>query len=195
MKGWKEFHTSVTEGSRCDVLMRCLTCRYRCWMETRGHGGIFERCASSVLQCWWMCHRRMKKSFPSSHPSPVWFSPRSLRPPTWSTKIDRGLSWCVSTWQPPVSINGPLHTCHNLLKQNCLYFLTQVLSWLSSAIELYFTAGHVCLTFSILASLTKSWYLKRDVPVEFEDDFVFVFFWLLEHQEGPLVSLYWRQGS
>lgn len=85
-------------------------------------------CASSLLQCWWMCHRRMKRSSPSSHPSPVWFSPRSLRPPAWSTKIDRGLSWCVSTWQPPVSINGPAHTCHDLLTQNCLYFLTQVLS-------------------------------------------------------------------
>lgn len=69
--------------------------------------------------------------------------PRRPGPPVRSTKIDRGPRCCVSTRPPPVSINTRLHAWHNLLKQNCLYFLTQLLPWLCSPNQLYFTVGCV----------------------------------------------------
>lgn len=96
-----------------------------------------------------MRHRwKQKMSHPASRrsPHPSCSSQRRPRPPLRSTKIDRGPCSRVSTPLPPMSTNAPLHARHNLLKQDCLYFLTQMLPWLCFPNQLYFIVGHVCLT-------------------------------------------------
>lgn len=101
--------------------------------ERRNTGESFEWCAASSSSWWWMRHRwKRKMSYPASGCSPhqSWSSLRRPRPPVRSTKIDRGLCCRVSTPLPPMSTNAPLPAWHNVLKQDSLYFLTQILPWL-----------------------------------------------------------------
>lgn len=117
--------------------------------EKKNTGESFERCTASPSSWWWMCHRwKQKMSYPASRRSPhqSWSSQRRPRPPLRSTKIDRGPCCRISTPLPPMSTNAPLHAWHNLLKQDCLYFLTQMLPWLCFPSQLYFIVAHVCLT-------------------------------------------------
>lgn len=145
-----QFHTLALWGSCCDVLMRWRPLQIQMFEEGGNkHRGIFW-----VMRRLFLSVVVMNMSQVGAEDVCCCFTPltslRGGRTSSW-TKRDRGPSCRVSTRQPPVSINARPHAWHNLLKQDCLYFLTQLLPQLRSPNQLYFTVGCVCLTFCCCA--------------------------------------------